>query len=1586
MAVYASGYETTSIAQEIGHGVATQMVIVLQPTSPAENGDVLGTQPGITLRDQYNNDCTSENSIEITASKGDSNDWTLGGTMVKTASGGSVSYTDLTASSPGAVTGAFITFSSSGLTSVNSVTFDIPDLNAGPILNAASDATVDSDFEITFTDNVDWRTNITEIKYGSSVLSPTSYDTSNAGKIILKPAEDVALQLVSSDFIIVSSTSYLADTVVQDISHGVAASIVITTQPIGPNDNGDVLRTQPEIKLQDQYLNDCTTDNSTTIETNATGGIWTLEGTTSLMVTNGVAAFTDLTARSTDLVSNATITFSGTGLTNQESDPFIVPAPLFAPTLIASTTATVDASFDVTFSENADWQGKIDSISYGGKILDVFAYDKTQAGKIVFDPSKDVEMQTAGTKEVLVYSRGYNEAGVNQEIKHGVPDSLLIETQPEAPLFNGGELDLQPKISVQDQYGNACTGENEFEVSVQKGDEGVWTLGGTTTQPVSAGIINYKDLTASSQSAINGAFLTFSGEGIESVNSNLFDIPDLNNPPNLNADNSATVDDDFSLEYFETQTEWSDYIATITYDGDTLPASAYSINASNIVFHVSEETLLQKTGTFEIVVSATGFRDASVMQTVSHGIVVSMLVMQQALAPPANGDLLAQQPIINLLDKYDNLCDSNSETNIVVSRNDERDWSISGTVEQQAVSGVVTYTDLSVYSTAAVSGAQLKFSSAGLSDVVSDSFDIPDVSVPPLLIEAENATVDNSFKITFTEDSVWRNRINLITVNDSVLVDESYNYSVAGELELIPSASKFLQVVGTHEIIIQSRGFSHDTILQNVGHGNADTIIVVAQPVGPDQNGESLTKQPELKFADQYLNDCTTDNSTLLKVEKHDDKAWELGGTIEVVALNGKVNFTDLSATSEIAIDSAYLKFFFDNDTVISNLFTIPVPVVELVAAEEATVDNEFTIGASDNASWRDSITSISFAGEILVDTSYLVEPGLITFYPDKDSTLMIARTDTIVVLANGYEDAKIEQLIQHGIASEMEIVDQPIGPENNGDTLAQQPKLQLLDQYKNICVTDNVTKIVTSKYSDGSDDDVSSFWDLGGSKEIIALEGIVQFTNLTATSENKVEGARLEFASENLPKVVSDSFNIVIPPPPVILPALNANVDESFFVEFTDNPTWRSLIKDIRYGVRSLEGNYDVSVPGRITFDPSVTSILQKYGVDSMFVYSGNYDTVRFEQPIMHGKPKYLVITKEPSPPVNNGGIMVRQPQLVIQDQYRNHCDTDNATPVVVKSKDDGDWTLSGTLTQIAIEGRVEYTDLAASSETAIENARLEFESTGLISVSSKWFSIPEPKTNRAGEASANPELVCYGSSTNITLSGFDGEIQWQKYNEFDDIYVDISGENAEMYVTPEIIQNERYRAKVTKEGFAAQYSNSITVSPMDAPVADFTFEIDYNQVKFTNMSQNATSILWDFGDGILSSEFEPKHSYVLENSNGTGYIVTLTASNEACPDSEKSMQVFITTGIDDLVEKNGIMIYPNPTNGEFFMELNESDSDAILRIINSAGKVVFSKNLINEFKSNRIGFDIKGLPSGFYFVIIQYPDRILRAKLIIQ
>lgn len=71
---------------------------------------------------------------------------------------------------------------------------------------------------------------------------------------------------------------------------------------------------------------------------------------------------------------------------------------------------------------------------------------------------------------------------------------------------------------------------------------------------------------------------------------------------------------------------------------------------------------------------------------------------------------------------------------------------------------------------------------------------------------------------------------------------------------------------------------------------------------------------------------------------------------------------------------------------------------------------------------------------------------------------------------------------------------------------------------------------------------------------------------------------------------------------------------------------------------------------------------------------------------------------------------------------------------------------------------------------------------------------------------------------------------------------------------------------------GVADVYSEEIAVG---YPLASFTYVVKKQEVEFTNTSANASSYLWDFGDGTTSTEETPTHTF----PDAATYTVKLTA-----------------------------------------------------------------------------------------------------------
>jgi len=90
--------------------------------------------------------------------------------------------------------------------------------------------------------------------------------------------------------------------------------------------------------------------------------------------------------------------------------------------------------------------------------------------------------------------------------------------------------------------------------------------------------------------------------------------------------------------------------------------------------------------------------------------------------------------------------------------------------------------------------------------------------------------------------------------------------------------------------------------------------------------------------------------------------------------------------------------------------------------------------------------------------------------------------------------------------------------------------------------------------------------------------------------------------------------------------------------------------------------------------------------------------------------------------------------------------------------------------------------------------------------------------------------------------------------------------------------------KLSATGKGGSKQISKSITIAnPVSLPVSNFTFsggnQFAPSNIVFNNTSTNATTYLWDFGDGQTSTLQNPNHVY---NSGGT-FNVSLTSYNLA-------------------------------------------------------------------------------------------------------
>jgi hypothetical protein len=224
----------------------------------------------------------------------------------------------------------------------------------------------------------------------------------------------------------------------------------------------------------------------------------------------------------TDVNPLATILSSGTTS---------LPTGNFGPVLTAAVGATVDNAFDVTFTEDSAWRAAITGVKVGttagnATAIAAAAFTAASAGKVTFDPSQATQLQTSGSKVLVISATGYADVTVTQSLGVGVASKLGMGTQPVGPTTNGGVLATQPVVRIQDKYGNTVTTSTASVTAAVESGTGSWTLGGTLVRNAAAGVATFSGLTATgSGGSISGARIRFTSGTLTLVVSNAFAIP-----------------------------------------------------------------------------------------------------------------------------------------------------------------------------------------------------------------------------------------------------------------------------------------------------------------------------------------------------------------------------------------------------------------------------------------------------------------------------------------------------------------------------------------------------------------------------------------------------------------------------------------------------------------------------------------------------------------------------------------------------------------------------------------------------------------------------------------------------------------------------------------------------------------------------------------------------------------------------------------------------------------------------------------------------------------------------------------------------
>ena len=146
--------------------------------------------------------------------------------------------------------------------------------------------------------------------------------------------------------------------------------------------------------------------------------------------------------------------------------------------------------------------------------------------------------------------------------------------------------------------------------------------------------------------------------------------------------------------------------------------------------------------------------------------------------------------------------------------------------------------------------------------------------------------------------------------------------------------------------------------------------------------------------------------------------------------------------------------------------------------------------------------------------------------------------------------------------------------------------------------------------------------------------------------------------------------------------------------------------------------------------------------------------------------------------------------------------------------------------------------------------------------------------------------------------------------------------------------------------------------------PEADFEYTTQGLSIGLEDLSTDAISWLWDFGDGNTSLSSNPTHVY---DAEGT-YKVKLYIENSIQSWDTISQEVVVgTTGGVERGDPLAIVAYPNPTKGMFYLSHKETIQPISINLYTLTGQLILTKT---GFNGKQIELDLSSLRESMYLL----------------
>jgi hypothetical protein len=187
-----------------------------------------------------------------------------------------------------------------------------------------------------------------------------------------------------------------------------------------------------------------------------------------------------------------------------------------------------------------------------------------------------------------------------------------------------------------------------------------------------------------------------------------------------------------------------------------------------------------------------------------------------------------------------------------------------------------------------------------------------------------------------------------------------------------------------------------------------------------------------------------------------------------------------------------------------------------------------------------------------------------------------------------------------------------------------------------------------------------------------------------------------------------------------------------------------------------------------------------------------------------------------------------------------------------------------------------------------------------------------------------------------------------------------------------------DEYRVHFSLTGQNIQIDEWVQVNPGSGITASFVssateVKMEEEEVVFTSNTENAQTLFWNFGDGMMLSG-ENEVSHIFEEA-GT-YPVVLTAGRDECSDTAQILiHVITVTGIEDASSvATKFTLFPNPATTIAYVKLANDEllHDLEYVLVDAAGRIILQKNLSSVAPGQMIEIPVSGLSKGAYEVVV--------------